>query len=379
MVEILEINRIEELADFRTAWHELLARTRGASFFQTLEWLEVYWKHYGRREKLRVLMVLEDGKPLGIVPLVVTREQTRLGKLRTLTYPLHDWGSFYGPIGPDSTATLTLAMQHIAHSRRDWELLDFRFVERDGIDVTRTPAALEAAGLDAYESPWKQAAMLDLAGGWDAYWASRDGKFRNNLRRYQKRFAELGEVEHVRYRPRGEAHGETDPRWDLYDACVAVARRSWQGQSPTGTTLSHDSVRDFLRETHAVAARLGCLDLNLIKVNGEPIAFGYNYIYNGALVGLRIGYDPKFAKAGVGNVLYLLTFEDSFRRGDTQFDMGVGSLEMKRWWWTRTVQSYRYTHYPLSAPRAQLLRLKHWLFGSRVRDEVPLAEMHVAG
>jgi CelD/BcsL family acetyltransferase involved in cellulose biosynthesis len=128
-----------------------------------------------------------------------------------------------------------------------------------------------------------------------------------------------------------------------------------------------------------VAARLGCLDLNLIKVNGEPIAFGYNYIYNGALVGLRIGYDPKFAKAGVGNVLYLLTFEDSFRRGDTQFDMGVGSLEMKRWWWTRTVQSYRYTHYPLSAPRAQLLRLKHWLFGSRVRDEVPLAEMHVAG
>lgn len=379
MVEILELSRIEELADFRSAWHTLLATTRGASFFQTLEWLEVYWKHYGRHEKLRVLIVLDGAQPMGIVPLVVTRERTRLGKLRTLTYPLHDWGSFYGPIGRDATATLTLAMQHVARTRRDWELLDFRFVERDGIDVARTPAALEAAGLDAYESSWKEAALLDMTGGWPAYWASRDHKFRNNVRRFQRRLAELGEVEHIRYRPRGEAHGESDPRWDLYDACVAVARRSWQGQSSNGTTLSHESVRDFLRETHAVAARLGCVDLNLIQVNGQPIAFGYNYVYNQALVGLRIGYDPKFAKAGVGNLLYHYTFEDCFQRGDAQFDIGVGALEVKRWWWTHTVPSYRYTHYPLGAPRAQLLRLKHWLFGSRVRNEVPLAEMHVAG
>jgi CelD/BcsL family acetyltransferase involved in cellulose biosynthesis len=378
MPEILEINDISALEPYRQPWHRLLAETRGASFFQTPEWLETYWKYYGAEQKLRLLIVLDGGEPCGIVPLCVAREQTKLGRLRVLTYPLHDWGSFYGPIGRDTTASLTLAMQHVAHTRRDWELIDFRYVAGDSVDVARTPAALEAAGIAARESFWKETALVDMTMGWEQYWASRESKVRNNLRRHLKRIAEAGQVELVRHRPLGAAQDDCDPRYDLYDQCVAVAKISWQGTSVNGTTLSHPGVRDYFREMHAVAARLGCLDMNLLTVNGQAIGFGYNYIYNGMLEGIRIGYDPQYAKAGAGNVLYLQMFQDSFARGDRLFDMGIGSLDVKRFWWTHTAKSYRYTHYPLTAPRAQLLRLKHWLFGSNIQTEVPLSDAQLA-
>lgn len=368
MAEVVEINRIEELGDFRQEWHRLWGETRGATFFQSLEWLEVYWKHFGAAQKLRVLLVCDRKELLGIVPLAVQRDPTRLGQLRVLTYPLHSWGTFYGPIGRDTTASLALVCEHLAHTARDWELLDLRFVDRDGVDGLRTKTCLEAAGIPAKESVLDESAFIDLSMGWDAYWASRDSKVRNNLKRHQKRLLELGNVQHVRIRPRGEQHGDDDPRLDIFDTCVGIARRSWQGQSTSGTTLSHASVHDFLRETHAVAAKLGCLDVNLIYVDGTPIGFGYNYVYHGAIQGVRIGYEPQYAKAGVGNMLYLYSFQDSFARGDVQFDLGIGSLDIKRFWLTSTAKSYRYTYYAPLAPRAQLLRLKHWLFDSTERS-----------
>lgn len=378
MRQVIEINDIQALASYRDVWHRLLAETRGASFFQTLEWLEVYWKHYGQGQKLRVLIVEESGAPIGIVPLTVAREQSRLGQLRVLTYPFRDWGSFYGPIGRDLAAILPAALQHVAHSRRDWELLDLRYMAAEIAEEIHLASMLESAGLASRQWQWKEAAIVDLTIGWEAYWASRESKVRNNLRRHEKRLNQLGEVTHVRHRPQSLAQGDGDPRWDLFDQCVAIAAISWQGMSANGTTLSHPSVRAYFRDAHAAAAQVGCIDMNLLLVSGQPVGFGYNYLYHGALEGLRIGYDPQYAKAGVGNMLYLRMFQDSFARGDRQFDMGVGSLEIKRFWWTHTAQSYRYTHYPLGSPRAQLLWLKHWLFGSHVRTEVPLSESELA-
>ena len=98
MTDVREINQIHELAEYRLEWRSLLERTEGESFFHTLEWLEVYWRHFGQGQRLRVLLVSSESRLSGILPLVVEREPTRVGAVRVLTYPLHDWGSFYGPV-----------------------------------------------------------------------------------------------------------------------------------------------------------------------------------------------------------------------------------------------------------------------------------------
>ena len=61
---------------------------------------------FGAGQTLRVIVVLDDDRAAGIVPLVVRSERSKLGAFRVLTFPLHDWGSFYGPIGPDPGGTL---------------------------------------------------------------------------------------------------------------------------------------------------------------------------------------------------------------------------------------------------------------------------------
>ena len=77
MPDVHEINSIADLGRIGADWRSVLAQTRNASFFQSLDWLTIYWKHFGGGQRLRVLVVCENGAPEGIVPLVVRREPTK--------------------------------------------------------------------------------------------------------------------------------------------------------------------------------------------------------------------------------------------------------------------------------------------------------------
>jgi len=361
MIHVEEINHIEQLQPFRLHWNAMLPQTRNATFFQSLDWLKIYWKHFGAGQRLRVLVVSSDDKPLGILPLVVRREVTRIGGVRVLTYPLDDWSTFYGPVGPNPTATLLAGMKHIYATQRDYDILDIRWIDQDGCDHGRTRTAMREAGFDPSLQHWDTSAVVETDGDWQTYWNSRNGKWRQNIARCERRMAEAGDVQFVRYRPAGSAHGDDDPRWDLYDTCVRLAKRSWQGSSTNGTTLSHPCVCCYLRDTHPVATRAGTLDMNLLFLREQPIAFTYNYHYNGRVYGMRKGFDPEFSRFRPGLVLQKKILQDSFSGEDTFYDMGVAYMDSKRPWQTSQIASHRLTHFPPAVARAQLIRLKRWL------------------
>ncbi|HEY2881718.1 MAG TPA: hypothetical protein VGJ15_04780, partial [Pirellulales bacterium] len=264
MFSVRELNTADQLHELDATWDGLLKHTPGATFFQSRRWLETYWQHYSSDSKkageigpgglpirLRVLAVEQNGTLVGILPLAVSLERYRVGTLRVLGYPLASWGSFYGPIGSDPAATLAAGLKHIRNSPRDWDLIDLRGIDPQ-LDQGTTAAAFRAAGLRCETTAWQASAQIELANGWDVYWNSRKPRWRSNVRRCQRLLEKIGAVEHVRYRPAGAASGasdggssnsnQSDPRWDLFDICVTIADRSWQGNSTTGTTMSHETV-----------------------------------------------------------------------------------------------------------------------------------------
>jgi len=358
MSYVVEINTIDQLVGHQLVWRKLWGETPGASFFQSYEWFETYWRHFGSDQVLRVLAIHSDGEIIGLLPLVVRTEATRLGPIRVLTYPLDNWGSFYGPIGKNPTATLLAGLRYVRESKRDWDILDLRWVDVNGMDRARTPTAMRQVGLHPYEQVWMHSAIIEVKGSWESYWASRTSKFRNNIRRAEKRLSALGEIEFLRYRPEG-GFGDDDPRWDLYQICCNLSLRGWQAGDKQGKTMAHPEVAEFLRDVHEHAVNLGCAEINILAVGGQPIAFAYNYVRDGRVFGLRTAYDPAWAEASPGTYLRYRMILDSFERGDSEFNLGPGYLESKKSWATCLMTSSRYTYFPTS-PRAQLFRLKRW-------------------
>ena len=62
--------------------------------------------------------------------------------------------------------------------------------------------------------------------------------------------------------------------------------------------------------------------MNLLLLDRRPVAFVYNYVYDGWIYGLRKGFDPEFAAFRPGLVLEKMMVEDGFRRGDRCVRLG---------------------------------------------------------
>ncbi len=366
MHPVLEINAFDLLVPFKTDWEKLLSETPGATFFQSFEWLEAYWRHFGAGKKLRTVIVLEDDRTVGIVPLIVQMEETRVGRLRVLTYPLDNWGSFYGPIGADPAAALKAAMEHVRRTPRDWDMIELRWIGVPGADWRKSQNAVWSAGFQAYSTLWNRTAAADFSSGWEDYLAGRKGIWLRRMRQTEEKLYRQGKVEFIRCRPASKKQGDGDPHWDVYDACEAIARNSWQAGASDGTTLSHQTVRAFLRDVHGLASASGAADMSLLKLDGHPAAFIYGYHYRGCAYGLRRGFNAERSTTGLGTVLLWNTLKDSARRGDRFYDMGVGSLESKRHFQNRLIPIIRLSHFPSSVLRTQFLRLGRWLQGRRL-------------
>ena len=365
-LRVCELNSIGDLDGLEATWNDLLSSTVDAHFFHTLEWLRSYWRHFGRAQRLRLLIVEDGDCVVGIVPMVVRSEPRKVGQVRILTYPLDDWGSFFGPLGRDRSAILRAAFHHLAETPRDWDLLDVRFLAQASELAECTRDAFRNQNWQFVEHVRDETSIVSLPETWDDFLSSRPSKVRHNLRRFERRIRARGHLRHVAFRPEP---GCQDPRWDLYDECVGVASRSWQGASLTGTTLSHPEVHDFLRETHQVATQLGAVDLHLLYLDGLPLAFTYNYHWRGRVYGLRSGFDASLSRDGVGNTMYACAIRHAIARGDVIYDLGPGSRRGKRHFADRIVPVAHLQYFHPLAPKAQLLRVKHWL--ATAPDESP--------
>jgi CelD/BcsL family acetyltransferase involved in cellulose biosynthesis len=360
---VVEVNDIDQLMSYRDDWERLLAETPDTCFFQTLEWLAIYWRHFGRDQRLRTLLVYDNDRIVGILPLAVRTVPTRGGAVRTIGYPLDGWGTQYGPIGTNSRTVLSAGLHHVRNASRDWDVLEF-----DWVSGARVDDAMSAfAELRLWPQTFARDAisLVDLTPSWDDYWMSLSGKHRNNVRRAEKKLAKLGSVEMLHYRYcKGAASG---PRWELYDVCEKLSRQSWQGASVTGTTLAHEPVRHFLRDVHEVAAGMGAVAVHLLSVGGEPAAYSYNYVFQGTEFGLRMGYDQKFKSGNPGTVLIHRMLQDGIRGDQRQLDFGEGDSRYKHVWRTDSRPSFRFCLYAKTSVRAQSLRWKRHWSGDRVK------------
>lgn len=362
MLTTIELNDIDELDAIRPTWRRLWSQTHRASFFQTLEWLETTWKHYPDLQKLRVIVVEREGLPVGIVPFCVRAERRKVGMLRMLTYPLNDWGTFYGPIGPDPAAAFRAAIRHVQSTRRDWDLIDLCWVDEAAPEFLAVGQAMRDVRLPFFSRPRMEVRICRMEGTWEEFVANKSHNWRRQMRRDLKQLESLGEVKLLRCRPEPGGQGTEPENFELYQLCEEVARKSWQADAESQSTLCSPLVRKVLLPLHRHAAAMGMLDVAVLMVGGRPAAFFYNYVAGGNVYGLRMGYDPAEELAGAGKILLYKMIEDSFQRGDREYCFGPGRQHYKDRFATEMRHAYTFRHYSRGSLRSQMMQLRERVY-----------------
>ncbi len=341
---MIAVEKIEDPARFealRVEWNELLASSASDCLFLTWEWLFTWWRHLREDRRLHVIAVRRDGVLIAIAPLALRSRRWK----RLLPFPALEFlgsgsvGSDYLDIlirrGQERHALPALAGPLAAEKT----MLELSRVEKTAAHVGQLAAEIGRRGWVSARFVTDVCPYVDLSGhDWPSYLASLGSAHRYNLRR---RFRNLEKRWELRFEPvRSEEQRATALR-----VLIALHGRRWRERGGPGVFHTASLVA-FHEELSRLALEQGWLRLYVLRLDGEPVAALYGFLYHGVFYFYQTGFDPDYHQHSVGLVTVGLAIKHALEEGAKTYDFLRGNEPYKSLWTRAERELVRFELYP---------------------------------
>ncbi|MEW6730930.1 MAG: GNAT family N-acetyltransferase [Acidobacteriota bacterium] len=322
LCDVVEINDWVSFNALEREWNALVNRTDDEPFYRQ-EFFRAWIESFSSKAKLKILTQrTREGRLTAILPLVEERGAICWIPARQLISPSNDYSSRFDLIAENAGEAGRIFFSYLA-THNSWDVLLFRHVPDEG-KAWQLYRAAQAAGFPTASWEAQQSPYIALPVTFDELFNSLSSKFRNNLRRYRKRFESKGRVstEHL---TQGEALQQ------VLAECYEIEMRGWKGKN--GTALLHNQqVYGFYHELAQYASSRGYLSLYLLKLNGRIVAFSYGLICRNSYYLILNSYDESFKDCAPGHLLLEEVAKYCISQGLTRLDFLGCALEWKLAW-----------------------------------------------
>lgn len=340
-VHVSIVSRTPDLSPYRADW-ERLYRSTVCQPSTSFEWMEALTRsHLQPQDGFILLRIARGSEAIGFVPLVARRMRV-FGCPVTLLSPLDEnQGTHSDLLASEidvevARAFFTSLMQLDVRwdvFRMSRLLDDHALLQHADACLGPLPAAQQIRRGDA-------SYFLELPATYAQYLAQRSQKFRNHLKRTERKVGELTDVQVVECSEREDVAG-------AYERMMRIERSSWKQAHGTAITAV---VRQagFYRDLCEGAAAAGRLHLQLLTVAGAPVAYNLGYIANDCYFYLKTSYDERYKPIGVATYLRARLVETLISRGTKALDFPAEPYEWERQWtatvrWHKVLTIYRHT------------------------------------
>jgi CelD/BcsL family acetyltransferase involved in cellulose biosynthesis len=319
----------EALEALRSEWVALQDRVPQTSVFMTWEWQFLWWKHYGQGQPLRVLVVQEGEKVLGILPLYLqTRRVFRFFPVRLLRNvgtggdttpddldPLIDPAQAGAVVAALVDALLTQPMGQDLICLADFQ---------PGSEFARQlRVRSQALGRTAQEATSATITFTGLPTRWNTYLESLHRDRRNVIRRFRRKLEGAAGARLFTW-------SDAQTLDQGIDRLIELNRARWAGRG--GQAFGSEAYCGFHRELmHALFAQ-GRLRLHGAEVDGRIVALLYCYRFRDRVLYFQSGFDPAQAALRPGLTLMGHAIEQAIEEGAQVFDMLRGEYDFKSQW-----------------------------------------------
>ena len=338
-----------DVAALRPQW-EALFDSRANEPSTSFEWTAAMIRHHLRPGDRGFLVRLErDGALVGIIPLVL-RSFAVMGQNISLLAPLSEDYNTHSDLLLQSLDddSVQAVVSTLFTLKADWDCFRMARLLAENPLVPALQRSLTARrhahaireGLSAY--------VLDLPSSYEAYLSARSAKFRNHLKRAERKLASSG---HLEVRELTDA-GQFDA---AFESVLQVERASWKHSFGSAiTAVAHQSgfYRDFGRE----ALGAGRLHLQWLTINSLPIAYNLGYLTRAGYHYLKTSYDHEFQPMSPATVLRARLVESLIARGVPRLDFPGEPYEWEAQWTDTVRPRVVLTVYPATM-RGRLLAL----------------------
>ncbi len=287
-------------------WSTLLRSSRCNSVFLTHEWLRCWWETYGAEDQLFVVCVRDGARLIGAAPLYLRKTRFRSLPVRSLSFMANSLAEQADIIlAPPERPALLAMLNYLANQPGVWEMMDLRYLRGDSPFLGHLPKACGAASLLWTTRPTMEVPYIPVDTDWHQFLSRRSQGFRKQAKRRIRRIRLQGEASQlVRLRSPEEI-------LKAFPAIVKVSAMSWKAQCGRGLSDQSRALAFFERISSVLGSR-GWIDLWMLKLGSEPVAFEYHLNYEGVTSPIRADFNETFRDLSPGAHLEHLILQSLF-------------------------------------------------------------------
>lgn len=340
-MHLARISTLNGLSNLRSAWNALA----GPVPFQSWDWLEAWWRHYGVREsgegpdsELCIVAVYDDeGTLRGLAPWYLTHTWTQGRVLRFLGTGevCSDYLSLLVAPGWEARVFDLLATwlcgKRLSGGRAPtgdptpvWDALELEAVPQHDTRISELVERMSWFGAPVERQPGPRCWRLNLPATWDAYLASLSKSHRKQLRRLERRLsddprAQWHTVRHLADFPRA------------FEILIDLHQRRRASLGEPGCFAS-TRFTSFHREVARRFCQSGQLRLHWLELAGEPIAVEYGLAGGGVAYAYQSGLDPLRLDEEPGRLAGVALLQSALADGLAAIDFLRGDEPYKAHW-----------------------------------------------
>ncbi|WHO38331.1 GNAT family N-acetyltransferase [Sphingobium sp. AP49] len=287
----------------RARWAALANACAEPNAFYAVDMLGAAIDHLAVSGTVRVIEAQADGQLIGLLPVTISARHGRL-PIGCVSNWMHEHCFFGAPLirrGQEMAAWRGLLAQL---DEADWapNFLHLRGLDAAGVNAAVLEALCVEDRRGRREVHRFDRAMLRSPLSADAYWETHvRAKKRKEIRRLQKRLAELGTISQRVLRDGGELS-----RWCT--DFLELEASGWKGRE--GTALScRPAEAAFFRAACAAACDAGRLHFLRIDLDQRPIAMLVNFRHGEGAFSFKIAFDETMGRFSPGVLIEIANLQ----------------------------------------------------------------------
>ena len=319
-IEVNKLTSNEAFNALREEWNQFLFQGLLEDIFLTWEWLFAWWKAFGDANELWLLTVRENGRLIGIAPLMLKTHRKLFLQLRVLLSIGTPQCDVSGFIATNKEIVTEAICSYLEEHKEEWDILEMKAMPKSVYEAKELPEFfLKDNGYRTIQKV-DEHYYLPVNDSWENYFNNLSKNLRRNLKRRLRRAEEQGNVIHKRYTGK-------NLNWEHFKMIFEINEKGsfpYLYRSKKSKTF-HEYLYDLLNEN-------GWLQIETLYIDDQPVAFQYGYIFMNKYQDWRGGYDANYETLGVGKILMMFSIQNWFKEQVREVDFLRGTHAYKADW-----------------------------------------------
>ena len=318
----------KEFESLRETWDGLLEKSYDNNIYLTWEWLFTWWKHYGEGKKLSILLIEDEGRIIGIAPLMQSRYRKGFIKFDVLENICSTNCDYSGIIltqrKEEAMTTLLAYLGRIISSSNIILRISQILKDSEFLSLLRKQHPPFAKSLILNERVLTTCPYMSLPATWDEYFYSLRRKRRGNLSRALKSLQKDHTVEFEKCAPSNNLRESMQIFFDLH-------QKRWREQGISGI-FAEQKEREFYTDVAGSFSEKGWLDLTFINVDTKAASAVFGLKYERKFYYMVTAFASEYTNHSLGNLHIMYLIEDAIKNGLKEFDFLKGDEVYKLYW-----------------------------------------------